>query len=102
MFHSCSIQRLLVPIRLLVAVIFALAIPLVANAQVLYGSVTGNVTDQKGAGLPGVKVTVTNVGTSSTRDITTDERGGYLVSNLLPGSYTVTFEANSFKKHIAE
>ncbi len=34
----------------------------------------------------------------STRSVVTDERGGYVITNLLPGRYTVTAELEGFKK----
>ncbi len=34
-----------------------------ASSQVLYGSITGNVSDQTGAALPGAKVDILNTGT---------------------------------------
>ena len=41
----------------------SLALPTIADAQALYGSITGSVTDNTGASIPGVTVTVTNEGT---------------------------------------
>src|SRR5437867_8446387 len=68
-----------------------------AQAQVLYGSLTGNVTDQTGAAITGAKVEVLNVNTSISKSTTTDDRGSYLFSDLQPGVYKVTIEATSFK-----
>ena len=44
-----------------------LAAPRFAAGQVLYGSLTGNVTDQKGAAVPGAKVDAVNTSTGATR-----------------------------------
>ena len=68
-----------------------------ARAQVLYGSLTGEVTDQSSAVVPGAKVEALNVGTGVLRQATTDERGVYIFTNLQPGTYKVTVSANSFK-----
>ena len=38
-----------------------------AHAQILYGSITGTVTDKTGAVIPGVAVTITNQGTAAVR-----------------------------------
>jgi hypothetical protein len=61
-----------------------------AGAQVLYGTITGEVTDPTGADIPNAKVTVTNQANGETRSTTTAGHGEYLVPNLEPGPYTVT------------
>ena len=61
-----------------------------AQAQVLYGSLTGNVTDASGAAVPGAKVEALNVGTGVSKQAVTDDRGTYLFSDLQPGTYKVT------------
>lgn len=68
------------------------------RAQVLYGSIVGNVTDPQGAVLQGVSVTITNTGTGLKLDTTTDETGSYVFRNLLPGTYNMTFSAKGFKQ----
>ena len=55
------------------------------QAQVLYGSLTGNVTDPSGAAVPGATIEVLNVGTGVTRQGASDERGVYLFTLLQPG-----------------
>ena len=64
-----------------------------ANAQILYGSITGTVTDTAGAVIPGAAVTLINQGTGATRSITANEGGTYLLLNVLPGAYTVSVPA---------
>ncbi|HLI78034.1 MAG TPA: carboxypeptidase-like regulatory domain-containing protein, partial [Acidobacteriaceae bacterium] len=61
-----------------------------AVAQVLYGTVTGTVTDPSGANIPNAKITVTNQANGETRETTTGGQGEYLVPNLEPGPYTVS------------
>jgi hypothetical protein len=68
-----------------------------ATAQVLYGTLTGNVTDPSGAVIPGAKVEALNVGTGAARQTTTDVRGVYQFSTLLPGIYKITVSAQSFR-----
>jgi hypothetical protein len=72
------------------------------DAQVLYGSLTGNVTDPSSAAIPGVKVTALNVDTGVTRQAETDARGAYLFSNLQMGTYKVTSEAKGFQTTIVD
>jgi hypothetical protein len=66
------------------------------NAQVLYGSITGNVTDTSGAVIPGAKVVVHNVATGTEQTATTDDSGIYRISEVLPGTYKVTISAANF------
>ncbi len=68
-----------------------------AAAQILYGSITGNVSDQTGAALPGVSVEAANTGRAWSKTTTTDDRGSYSFIDLQPGVYTVTIKAASFQ-----
>jgi hypothetical protein len=70
----------------------------VANAQVLYGSIVGNVTDPQGAVLPGTSVKITNTGTGLSLETTTDETGSYVFRNLPPGTYDMTLSLRGFKQ----
>src|ERR1035437_6785949 len=56
------------------------------------GSIAGRVSDDTGAGLPGVTVTATNLNTGQTRTGFTDKYGGYDLSLLPPGNYKVLAE----------
>lgn len=69
-----------------------------ANAQALYGSILGGVTDPQGAALPGVTVKITNTGTGLVLDTVTDETGNYAFRNLLPGTYDMTLSTKGFKE----
>ena len=53
----------LVVICLIAAAAAVLLMPAPASAQILYGSLTGTVTDQQKAAMPGVTVTAINTGT---------------------------------------
>lgn len=65
-------------------------------AQVLYGSMTGSVSDASGAVVSGAKVTAVEVSTGVSRDATTDSAGIYRFTALLPGTYKVTIAAPGF------
>jgi hypothetical protein len=69
-----------------------------ASAQDFRGAVAGRVTDQSGAVLPGVTVTVTNRNTNVTTDTVTNETGTYSLLYLQPGAYSVTAELQGFRK----
>ncbi|MBM3727290.1 MAG: TonB-dependent receptor [Acidobacteria bacterium] len=60
--------------------------------------VTGTVTDSSGAVVVLAKVVATNTATGVGRESTTNDRGNYLVTGLLPGRYEVTAEAAGFKQ----
>jgi hypothetical protein len=68
-----------------------------ADAQALYGSLVGNVTDETGGALPGATVTITQAETSLVRDVVTNETGSYNVPNLLPGTYEVVVTLSGFQ-----
>jgi len=66
-------------------------------AQGITGSITGNVTDETGAAIPGATVIVHQVDTNATRIVTTSDAGTYTVTQLPPGTYGVKFDKASFK-----
>jgi hypothetical protein len=70
--------------------------PTGASAQVLYGSIVGNVIDESGAALPGAAVTITHAATGNTRETVTDDTGTYRFPTLQPGTYTVTVALPGF------
>jgi hypothetical protein len=85
-------------LRLLIAITIALsALPSVVYAQVLYGSVVGNVKDQSGAAVPGATVTITSKETNQVRTATTNEEGGYSVPNVQSGTYEVRVSRDGFR-----
>ncbi|HKD92603.1 MAG TPA: TonB-dependent receptor [Terriglobales bacterium] len=86
-------------IAFVLSCIFVLALcltPRSAHAQVLYGTLTGNVTDTTGALLPGAKVQVVNLGTGTAAEQTTGSDGVYRFTDLPAGQYKVTISADKF------
>ncbi len=71
-------------------------------AQVLYGSLTGTVTDTSGAAIAGAKVEAVNIATGAVGSLTTDSSGGYRFGNLQEGTYKVTVSAPSFGTSVSE
>jgi hypothetical protein len=65
-------------------------------AQLLQGTINGNVTDASQAALVGATVTVTNQGTTLSRETTTNSLGEYTLPTLPPGLYTLTVKAAGF------
>ncbi len=68
-----------------------------AAAQILYGSVVGNVTDESGASVPGAEVTITNKQTGATRIAVTNESGGYSIPTVQNGDYIVRVAREGFR-----
>jgi hypothetical protein len=60
------------------------------------GSLSGVVTDQTGAALRDVAVTIKNVDTGATRTIATDGGGHFQVSGLPPGRFEVRAAKQGF------
>lgn len=61
------------------------------------GTILGTILDGTGAVVVGVPVTVTHVETNVSRAVTTNQKGYYEVSYLMPGTYTVTARAARFR-----
>ena len=59
------------------------------NAQVLYGSVAGTVTDQTGAVVPGAAISIVNDNTGLSRSATAGSAGDYRLTDLPAGTYTL-------------
>ena len=71
--------------------------PRTASAQVLYGSIVGNVTDSSSAAVPKAAVTAINRGTNQSREAITDDSGGYSFTDLQAGTYTLKITQQGFK-----
>src|SRR5689334_7186801 len=77
------------------AAMLGLAAP--ATAQETTGTITGTATDQTGAVLPGVTVTVKHVQTGRSQDFVTNASGNYIAPLQQPGEYEVTFTLSGFQ-----
>src|SRR4051794_30079724 len=71
--------------------------PFRLTAQVLSGSLVGNVTDASGSGVPGAAVRVVQTQTNDTREVTTNDSGGYTLSTVPAGSYQVLISKPGFQ-----
>ncbi|HKP70236.1 MAG TPA: TonB-dependent receptor [Pyrinomonadaceae bacterium] len=60
------------------------------------GGINGTVTDPQGKVVPNATITVTNTGTNAVVTAVTNEDGGYRVTNLPPGTYTVETAVSGF------
>lgn len=75
-----------------------LASAFVCLGQESRATLTGHVSDPNGAVIPGANVIVKNNQTSLETRVTTNEEGNYTVPFLQPGIYTVSVEAQGFKR----
>lgn len=60
------------------------------------GDISGVVTDGTGAAVPGATVTVLNVNTGVSKDLTTNDSGVYDTSSIVAGTYKLTFSRTGF------
>lgn len=72
------------------------------SAQVLYGSLTGNVLDKTGAVVPSSRIEATNISTGLLKTTRADDRGAFVFSDLQPGPYRVKISAPSFQSAILD
>jgi hypothetical protein len=93
-------KRLLLAILALFAATSVLPPP--GEAQVLYGSIVGNVEDSSGATLPGATVTITSRETNLARTAVTNETGAYSITNVQAGTYDVKVSLQGFKESVRE
>src|SRR5262244_1221550 len=70
----------------------------VTDAQTASGTILGVVRDSQQAAVPGAKVTATNIASNTARHFTTDQTGQYTIPFLLPGRYSVSVEAQGFRR----
>jgi hypothetical protein len=67
-------------------------------AQGTAGNITGQITDPTGLGIPGARVSATNVATNVTSATISTDTGNYNLQ-VNPGVYRVTTESQGFKRH---
>jgi len=68
-----------------------------AFSQGDYGRISGSVSDNNGAVVPGASVTVTNEVTGETRSVTAGSDGAFTIIQLKPSKYTVSVSGGNFK-----
>src|ERR1041384_5268588 len=71
-----------------------------AQTQITTGTIQGTVVDVNGAVVPGANVEIMNLGTNSSRTLTTDEDGRFVAPLLQPGNYRVTVSKQGFATYV--
>ena len=66
--------------------------------QALSGTIVGTVTDSTGAVVAGAKITLSNVGTSFTRIVETNQSGQYVANNFPTGQISLSVEKEGFQQ----
>ena len=74
----------------------------VAWSQEFRGSISGLITDQQGALVPGAKVIATQIETNARSETESSGEGRYTLPFLTPGSYKLGVEAAGFKHFMRE
>ena len=78
-----------------------LALALLASsvqAQVVSGTISGTITDQTGAVIPGASITATDPATGQSFKTVSDQAGNYTLTNLPNSDYRLTVEHAGFAK----
>jgi hypothetical protein len=83
------------------AVILSLCVAIPAVAQKTTGTIQGVVTDPQGAVVANAQVTITNVATANTRNVTTSSQGFYSAPDLEVGTYNVTVKQSGYKTYVS-
>src|ERR1700748_2344642 len=81
--------------------VLTVLICLPARAQVLFGSMVGSVTDATGASVAGAAVKITETSTNNVFNTTSNDSGGYTVSNLPAGTYQVEISKEGFRPFVS-
>ncbi|MGH9938343.1 MAG: carboxypeptidase-like regulatory domain-containing protein, partial [Blastocatellia bacterium] len=87
-------------VTMMIASLFALVLAApVFGQQAATATIEGVVTDPQSAVVPGAKVSIKNVDTGLTREITTDSSGIYRITTLPPGTYQVSASGQGFAEN---
>jgi hypothetical protein len=85
--------------RIAAAALLGVCACLAVYGQATSGNIIGTVTDPAGAVIQGVKIKITSQNRGVVYNTTTNESGNYSQLYLLPGPYTVEFEASGFERY---
>src|SRR6516162_10230799 len=88
--------------RSFVAVCVLLALSFLVYSQAPTGTITGLVTDQTGAAMSNVTVTITDKATGTARNLVTNAAGLYSAPALPVGDYEVRAQVQGFRTVVRE
>ena len=84
-------------LQLTLVALATLVLPTAAGAQTGLASITGIVSDESGAAVPGLTVTATNQATNIGYTGVTNEAGNYIITSVPIGTYVIATELQGFK-----
>jgi outer membrane receptor protein involved in Fe transport len=92
-----TVRSFLLSVLLVLVCVLSVTLPALAQSGATAASLTGTVTDEQGAIIPGAIVTARNMQTNFTREIQVGEAdGSFLLPQLPPGTYELTVTAEGF------
>ena len=99
-----NVSCMLGGVRAICVVLLAMAMLVLCSFSALAqsaasGTVSGIVTDQQGAAIPGVDIKLTDPSTNITLTTKTNDAGRFIMPNVSPGSYDITFTKTGFSTH---
>lgn len=97
--HFLKARRSRTILNLFLLLLLSFSLNNLSFAQVLYGSLTGTVTDPSGSVVPGAQVTISNTSTGFSRTGTTDNTGSFKFSDLQPGRYQLNVKSANFSEY---
>jgi hypothetical protein len=80
----------------LITLALVIASPVLRAQSTNSGDISGTVTDNTGAAVPGATVTVLNVDTGVSKTLVTNDSGVYDTSSIVAGTYKITFAKMGF------
>src|SRR5271157_457249 len=79
-----------------VALLLALSATSIWGQTSNAGTVSGQVTDEQNAAVPGTEVKVTDISTNAVQSTITNDAGRYVFTQVNPGTYNITFGKQGF------
>jgi hypothetical protein len=94
--HGLGSRKFTKILPLIIVVVFSLALTISLHSQVTGATLSGTVTDASGGAVPGAEITVKNIATGISKNVTADSAGYYTAPNLPAGVYEVRVSATGF------
>ena len=98
MHFQKACRDLVISFATIVVLAVSIFVPVFLHAQVAGATLSGNVTDPSGAVIANANISIKNIETGITRDVTTSAAGFYNAPDLSPGTYEVSASAQGFSK----